>query len=327
MFKRNLFVAVFVLSLFLVPLALTEEAYGTPDFDVYYDQLPDDEKAIFGILADPYGNGSAPADNDWNPSVTVTADAETVESIAKLMVLEDPGRYYWLWIAPVLNEDNTLTFTSVEGFDVAEFEEETENFVKDVKSGLEQDHSFVDAAKAIDVKLRAKVKYVDDEDKPHAGTAYGAIVLGEADAFGFAAAFNHAVKKFYNGGFDVLTVAGKLHDSEGYSMHAWNVAKNAEGTWFGVDVALNKINNTGEYAMVASNDKGSPLGHTFASSHQQDLPGYTGLKILFEVPEPHMREILPPEPPTMLEKYGSHVFVITIITVLCIVMIVYSRRG
>lgn len=322
-----MFVAVFVLSLFVVPLAFTEEAYGDDDGPVsYLDQLSGKEATVFGILADPYNNGGVLTGIEWSP-VTVTGDIDedTVASVAKLMVLEDPGRYYWLWTTPTLNE-NTLTFTPVEGFENEESFEEMEKFAKEVKSELKQDPLVEDVARAVDKKLRERTEYVADEDKPSVGTAFGAIVLKEADSFGFAAAFNYTIKEIYGDSIKVLTVAGKLHDSEGYSQHAWNVVRNAEKIWYGADVALNKTNNTDDYVMVASNDEGNPLGWTFAASHQQDMSGYTGLKTVIDVPEPHMKDTST-EPPTTLEKYGSHVFVITIITVLCIVMIVYSRRG
>ncbi len=324
-----MFVAVFVLSLFMVPLALDGEAYGLPGGTVgYYDGLSDDEKSIYKILAEPYGDDTVPTGEVWKSSESVSAgtEVETIDSIAKLMVLENPG-LYWLWAAPELNDDDTLTFFPVDGLDKENPLKVMEDFVKELKSDLDQEHSIEDAVRAIDAKLRAKAKFAGENAGTVAGTAFGVIVSGEADAFGFAAAFNYAIKELYSGTVDVLTVAGKLHDSEGYSEHAWNVIKDAEGVWYGVDVALNKIENTDAYVMRASNDKGNSAGYTFAASHQPDLPGHTGLMAYFDIPEPYMREILPPEPPTAFEKYGPYVFVITIITVLSIVMIVYSRRG
>ncbi|MGI6472354.1 MAG: transglutaminase domain-containing protein [Candidatus Methanomethylophilaceae archaeon] len=329
MCKRNLVVAVFVLSLFMVPLALADEAYGAPEsFVAYHDRLSKEDSAIYEILANPYGDGTVPTGSTWAPSVSLPSGttSDAVGSVAKLMVLEDP-RFYWLWIAPVLNDDNTLTFAPVEKLNTDNPLKEMEDFVKDVKSELKQEYTIEDAARAIDAELRKGAKYADGENKPSAGTAFGAIVLGEADAFGFAAAFNYAIREMYNDAVKVLTVAGKLHDSEGYSQHAWNVIKSAGDDWYGVDIALNRTENTDAYVMKASNDKGNSEGYTFAASHQQDLPGYTGLMTVFDVPEPYMKEIKSPEPSTAIEKYGPHAFVITIITVLCIVMIVYSRRG
>lgn len=331
MSRRNLFVAVFVLSLFIMPLALTDEAYSLPDgFVSYYDKLTTEEKEIFDLCEKPYGNGETPLDRDWEQTTDSVSgtDQDTVNMVAKLMVLENPG-LYWLWIPPTLNGDDTLSFTPVDGFD-SESLDAMESFVNQIKANLEIGHSVKDAATAVNAKLTANTKLVVSSENNTTGTAFGAIVLGEADAFGFAAAFNYAMNGLELYGDDnvnILTVVGKLHNSKGYDEHAWNLVRDADGDWYGVDAALNKKENTGSYVMTASNDRGNKEGYTFAASHQSGLSEYLDSDTFFDVPEPYMREIIPPAEPTAFEKYGPYVIVISIISVLCIVMIVYSRRG
>lgn len=313
----------------MVPLALTEESHATPEESfLYHSKLSDDEMEIFEILKDPYEDGSKPTGDTWNDSVAVVpegTESKVVESVAKLITLEDPG-LYWLWAAPVLNEDLTLKFTPVYGFDTEDSLEEMNAFIEEIKSEQELEHELGDVVKIIDGKLREKVEFTDD-DGTVAGTAFGAIVEGKANSFGFSAAFNYAIKEIYDGRLNVLTVVGKLHNSEGYTLHAWNVVSDADGTWYGVDITLNKVDNTDSYIMKASNDRGNSEGYTFAASHQSYPSEYLGLEILFDAPEPYKREILPPEPPTILEKYGSHVIVLIIVSILSILMIVHARKA
>ncbi len=311
----------------MVPLALTEEAHATPaESFLYHTKLSDEEMEIFEILKDPYGDGTEPTGDIWEFSVPVPEDTESkvVESVAKLMVLEDP-RLYWLWETPLLNEDRTLEFTPVEGFNIEDSLEKMNVFVGEIKSERESPE-LSDTVKIIDRKLREKAEFADNDDTV-AGTAFGAIVKGKANSFGFSAAFNYAIKEVYGDGLDVLTVVGKLHNSEGHVLHAWNVVRDANGTWYGVDIALNKIDNTNSYIMKASNDRGNSEGYTFAASHQPYPSEYLGLEILFDIPEPYKRDILPSEPPTILEKYGSHVIVLIIVSILSILMIVHARKA
>lgn len=306
----------FVLSLFMMPLALTEEAYASSDGFVYYhDKLTDKEKKIFDLCEFENTSDTVPADTEQ----------ETVTMVAKLMVLENP-KLYWLWVSPTLNDDGTLSYSFIDGFD-PDPPGAMESFVNEIKSELDIGYSVKDAATAVNAKLTANTKLVESSENIATGTAFGAIVLKEADSFGFAAAFSYTMNELYgDGNINILTAVGKLHNSEGYDEHAWNLVR-TEDKWYGVDTALNKKENSNSYVMTASNDRGNSEGYTFAASHQPGLSEYLESNTFFETPEPYMKEILPPEEPTTFEKYGPYVMVISIITILCIMMIVYSRRG
>ena len=320
-----------ILPLFIVPLSLVDTSYGqqSPEFKSYYDQLSDAEKEVYDVCVDPFGDGN-PMGYTWSvltSTGTVSATEQgTVDIAAKVASLDNPG-YFWLWNIPKLNEDKTLTFELIEGFDKDAHVKEMKEFADQARMDAGTDPSFSAVINAIDSKLREKAELAGTvEDEPSADNAYGAIVKGKANSLGFAAAFTYCFKEIYGDdeGKDVVTIYGKLVDTLGSQEHAWNAVNEGEG-WFGVDVALNEKLGVSTYLMMSSNARGYNTDYTFEASHQPNMAALLGTHMF--TPDIQYVKPVPPPEPSFLEKWGSHIIIITITAVLCAVLLAFARRS
>lgn len=330
--KIKLIILALILPLFIVPLSLVDTSYGQqspPEFKSYYDQLSDAQKDVYDVCVDPFGDGK-PMDNEWSvltSTVTVSATEQgTVDIAAKVASLDNPG-YFWLWNNPKLNEDSTLTFEFINEFDKDIHVTEMEEFADKARIDAGTEPSFSAIINTIDSKLREKVELETTvEDEPSADNAYSAIVKGKASSLGFAAAFTYCFQEIYTGdeGKDVVTIYGKLVNTLGSQEHAWNAVNEGEG-WFGVDVALNEKLDVSTYLMMSSNSQGHNTDYTFEASHQPNMAALLGIHIF--TPEIQYIKPIPPPEPSFLEKWGSHIIIITITAVLCAVLISFARRS
>lgn len=330
-YKKKLIVLAFIVPLFMIPLSLVDTSYGQEslEFTSYYDQLSVAEKSAYDVCVDPF-NAKDPKTDTWTE---LTSDKEvsnlvteqaTVDMAAKIASLENPG-YFWLLNAPELNADKTLTF------DIGEFNkddlETIKLFANQARIDAGTDPSFFAVISAIDSKLREEVELARaNETGPSLDNAYGAIVEGKADSLGFAAAFKYCLQEIYkeDDDKDVVTIYGKLVSTQGSESHAWNAVNEGEG-WFGVDVALNKKFNVSTYLMMASNTQGHQTNYTFEASHQPDM----GVLLGNYIRTPDIQYVEPPPPPelTFLDQWGSHIIIITIIAILCVILLVFARRS
>lgn len=322
--KKVVLVLMFLASFLVLPLAIADSSNAVTEFTSYGDQLSEDERMIYGVCIDPYQDHSVPLDRDWDdPSPTVSIiDMKVINTAVKAASLDYPS-YFWLWATPILDE-YTLSFFVPE-FDITTIEVITQMkaFVSNISG-----ETVSEKIAAIDSELRSKVEYVNhvpEDDVSYDlldGTAYGAIVKGKANSYGFAAAVTFCAQEL---DIDVITIFGELNDPKDSKVHGWNLVQD-EG-WYGVDVALNKEKVTDTYVMMAAYDLGYKTDYTFKASHNANMSKYLDKSDVIFAPELHIRIIEPPTEPTFIEKYGQEILVIIIITVLCVVMLTYVKRG
>lgn len=320
--KKAVLALVFLASFLVLPLALADSSNATTDFTSYGDQLSADEIIVYDACVDPFEDGSDPLEKNWNdsnPTPTVgVIDQSIIDIAVKAASLDHPG-YFWL-LKEITYNGSTLSF------DISDLDLDANNKMKSFASSIEGD-TISEKIAAINSKLRSEVEYVeylpeDDDYNVLDGTAYGAIINKKANAYGFAAAFTFCAEELY---IKAVTLCGELNDPDSSKPHAWNVVQD-EG-WYGVDVALNKQKETNTYLMMAAYDHGYQTDYTFKVSHSANMSSYLGTDVVINTPVLKVREIEPPIEPTLLEKYGQHILVITIITILCVVMFTYAKRG
>ena len=323
--KKAVLALVFLASFLVLPLALADSSNATTDFTSYGNQLSDDERIVYDACVDPYGDGSDPLEKNWNdttpaPIAISSTDLNIINTAVKAASLDNPS-YFWLWNDPVLIGSD-LSF-------VIPFDTDTTEIINQMKSfasSIEGD-TISEKIAAINSKLRSEVKYVeyspeDDDYNVLDGTAYGAIINKKANAYGFAAAVTFCAQEL---NVKAVTLCGELNDPDSSKPHAWNAVED-EG-WYGVDVSLNKQKETNTYLMMAAYDHGYQTDYTFKVSHSANMSSYLGTDHVINTPVLKVREIEPPIEPTLLEKYGQHILVITIITILCVVMFTYAKRS
>ncbi len=319
--KKVVLVLMFLASFLVLPLAIADSSDAITEFTSYGDQLSIDERMIYDACIDPYQDDSDPLAKEWNdptPTVSIT-DMKVINTAVKAASLDHPS-YFWLWKTPTLDED-TLTFF------VPDFEITTIEVIKQMKAFASNisGETVSEKIATINSELCSKVEYVPEDDGSYDlldGTAYGAIVKGKANSYGFAAAVTFCAQE---SGIDVVTVCGELNDQKDSKVHGWNLVED-EG-WYGVDVALNKQKDTDTYVMMAAYDLGYKTDYTFKASHSGNMSKYLEKNEVVFTPELHIRTIEPPTEPTFIEKYGQEILVIIIITVLCVVMFTYVKRG
>lgn len=323
--KKVLLALVLVVPFLFLPLASADSSEAeVTDFTSYYSQLDDEEKAVYDAV------GTQPnAENGWTATLSAEATADSVKHAVAAAYLDDPGKI-WLWMVPtdlantyVYDQTaKTITFTLLTGVS-SSYTEAMKNFAEGLE--IQADTSASEAVSIINSKLRNVAEYTDDTDNPLYYTAYGAIVLGKANSFGFAAAVKYCASNNTINNYDVALVCGKLNDPDGSYSHAWNVVRDTDA-WYGVDVGLNEEKDTNTYLMKASNDHGYNTDYTFAASHDPDISNYIGTNVVIDTPELFVRppEVVPE--PTFIEKYGGDIVIITIVAVLCIVLAFFARR-
>ncbi len=323
--KKVVLALVFLASFLVLPLTIADSSYAVSESTWYGDQLSGDEKTIYDACIDPYEDGLNPLDKEWigngpTPVVSVI-DQVIIDKAVKVASIDNPG-YFWLWKAPTI-VDGKLSF------DVSDIN--TVVFVTKMKAfaSAMSGNTVSEKMTSIDSELRSKVEYYNvPEDNvnydPLNGTVYGAIINSKANSYGFAAAVTFCAKEL---GVEAVTICGELNNPDGSKAHAWNTIKNENGDWYGVDIALNKQKNTARYIMMAANDHGYQTNYTFKASHSADMSSYLVTDVIINTPELHVRIFEPPAEPTFIEKYGPHILIITIITVLCVVMLTYVKRG
>ncbi|MDN5357586.1 MAG: hypothetical protein PWR17_755 [Candidatus Methanomethylophilaceae archaeon] len=323
--KKVLLALVLAVPLLFLPLASADSSEaGTTDFTSYYSQLDDEEKAVYdAICAQPN------ADNGWTAALSIEVTADSVKHAVAAAYLDDPGKI-WLWMVPtdlantyIYDEMNgTITFELLTGVS-SSYAESMEDFAEGL--GIQADTSASEAVSIINSKLRNVAEYTDDTDDPLYYTAYGAIVLGKANSFGFAAAVKYCASNNAVNNYDVALVCGKLNDPYGSYPHAWNAVRDAYA-WYGVDVGLNEEKNTNTYLMKASNDLGYNTDYTFAASHDPDISSYIETNVVINPPELFIRPSEADPELTFIEEYGEDIVIITIVAVLCIALAFFARR-
>ncbi len=322
--KKALLALVFVSPLLFLPLLTADVSEaGVADFTSYYSQLEDDEKVIYDSIS------TVPSsENGWSVTLASEADANSVKHAVAAAYLDDPGKI-WLMKVPadlagayVYDQSSkTVTFSLPEGISES-YEQSMADFADRIE--IQTDTSVSEAMKLINSMLRTSAEYTEDTDNPLYYTAYGAMVLGKANSFGFAAAVKYCADNSA-ADYDVAVVCGKLNDPDGSYSHSWNAVRGSEG-WYGVDVGLNELEDTSHYLMKASNDHGYNTDYTFEASHDPDISGFMETGSVINSPELYIRPAEVPVEPTFLDKYGGDIVIISIIAVLCVVLAFFARR-
>lgn len=328
--NKNAFLALFLAApLLFLPLASADSAEaGTSYSTSYYSQLTDEEMGVYdAIKATEPDSG-----NNW--TVTLSADpapsADSVRHAVAALYLDEPG-LIWLWKVPNDLENafaydgaaKTIVFELLPEVDQTTYADEMIGFVEDLD--IEEGTSVSEAIAMIDSKLRNAAEYTNDVDNPLYYTAYGAMIGGKANSFGFAAAVKYCVDNLTTVTYESVIICGTLNDPDGSYAHSWN-AVNDSGSWYGVDVGLNEKKNTDAYIMKASNDRGYNTDYIFNASHDPDMSGFIGTNMVINPPELFIRPVEVPQEPTFIEKYGGDIVIISIVAVLCITLAIFARR-
>ncbi|MDD3351843.1 MAG: hypothetical protein PHY89_05260 [Candidatus Methanomethylophilaceae archaeon] len=322
--NKALLALVFVSPLLFLPLVTADSSEaGTANFTSYCSQLDDEEKAVYDVIS------TVPSsENGWSATLAAEADADSVKHAVAAAYLDDPGKIWLLKVPADLAgayvydpAAKTVTF-SLPDVDSASYGQSMADFAGSI--GIQTDTSVSEAMMLIDSKLRSFSEYTEDTDNPLYYTAYGAMVLGKANSFGFAAAVKYCADSSV-ASYNVAVVCGMLNDPDGSYPHAWNAVEGSEG-WYGADVGLNEEKNTAHYLMKASNDHGYNTDYTFAASHDPDISGFMETSSVVNPPELYIRPAEVPVEPTFLEKHGGDIVIISIIAVLCVALAFFARR-
>jgi transglutaminase/protease-like cytokinesis protein 3 len=321
--KKTLLALIFVSPLLFLPFVTADSSEaGTEDFFSYYSQLDDEEKAVYDAIAN-----SPSSENGWSVTLVAEADADSVKHAVAAAYLDDPGKIWLLKVPADLvgsyvydPSARTVTFSLPDGVSDS-YEQSMADFAGSI--GIQADTSVSEAMRLIDLRLRSSAVYTEDTDNPLYYTAYGAMVLGKANSFGFAAAVKYCAEN--SATYDVAIVCGTLNDPDGSYPHSWNAVRDSEG-WYGVDVGLNEKKDTSHYLMKASNDHGYNTDYTFAASHDPDISGFMETGSVIKSPELYIRPTEVPVEPTFLDKYGGDIVIISIIAILCVALAFFARR-
>lgn len=200
-----------------------------------YEQLNDKEKALYHALY------KGMTEKNGKIALPYEISGETYTKIYCLVEKQEPSLFYadsTYYTAKKLRDAKIIYRESTAR--IPEMEAKFNNAVRLANANVVGAKDDYTKALRIHDYLVNKCSYTIGDDQPYSSTAYGCLVLGEANCEGYAKAF---MKLATENGMKCILVTGVTDEGEN---HAWNQVcingewRNVDVTWDDIDVAGDK---------------------------------------------------------------------------------------